>query len=182
MIDGPLLAVDLGISLGWCFGAVNEKPESGALLLKQRGDQRSVAMGNLIAFLDERCRAQKPALIVKEAPFPLEAYRKKHNSEDRVKMDYGLHAIVDGMAERFNIRVESVYAATVRKFFLGRAHMGERSKTKQAVVNRCHLLGLMPKHSTSDDRADSCALWVYGASVFGHRMADKLFLFNEKAK
>lgn len=179
MIDGPLLSLDLGISLGWAFGPVAGKPESGATLLKQKGEPASVAMGNLIAFLDERCRAEKPALIVKEAPFPLEAYRKQKNSEQRVKVDYGFHAIVDGMADRFGIKVEAVYAATVRKFFLGRANMGERSKTKQAVVQRCHLLGLMPKHSMSDDRADSLATWYWAASVYGHRMADKLFLFGE---
>jgi hypothetical protein len=183
MITGPILSLDLGKSLGWAFGDRNAKaPESGVVLLQSKNETRSSAMGNLIAFLDGRLRGDKPALIVREAPFSLEAYKKTNNSNDRVRTDYGMHGILEGMAERYAVPLEQVYAATVRKYFLGRPNMGNRPATKRAVVERCHLLGLMPKTSSSDDRGDACAAWYWAIGHFGHQHADKLFLFNEKRR
>lgn len=180
-LSGPILSLDLGKSCGWAFGDRNAKaPESGVVLLQSKGETRSSAMGNLIAFLDGRLRINKPALIVREAPFTLAAYLKTKNSNDRVRMDYGLHGILEGMADRYAVPLEHVYAATVRAYFLGRANMGKRADTKRAVVERCHLLGLMPRTSSSDDRADATATWYWAVSHYGHQHADKLFLFGEK--
>src|SRR5947209_2098721 len=134
-----ILALDLAVKTGFAVGKAGDCPRSGWTALKDKAQPRQIAFNNLICWLDVRLRNDRPSLIVKEAAFPLQAYRDKANSEARVRMDYGLHAIVEGMASRFSIKVEDVHPSTVRKHFVGTGRMGERELTKGMVVNRCHV-------------------------------------------
>jgi hypothetical protein len=188
MLEGPLLALDLGSELGWADGLPGDRiPQSGAEVLKEKREGRPVAMGNLLHFLDTRIRARKPALMVREAPLAIAAFKARRKgglplSQENLQMAYGLHGVTEAVAERWGIRLETVYPATVRAFFIGQANMGNRPATKSAVVQRCHLLGLMPKTCKNENQADALAIWFWAASHFGHRMADTLFLFQEKAR
>lgn len=187
MINGLILALDLGNRTGWCFGVAGEVPASGAWLLRERGESRDVAMGNLIKRLDTLCRAARPKLIVREAPLSIAALlarpRRKgapQLNQDSVEFAYGQQAIVEGMANRYSIDMPlMVYPATVRKHFLDRANMGNRPDTKMAVVQRCRLLGYMPKDKYDEDQADAVAMWDWAAATHGRRSPKTLHFFGE---
>lgn len=139
-------------------------------------------MGNLMAWLQREWKDHRPELVVREAPFPLEAFKRTRNSQEGVEMAYGLHGVLEGICDRYGVRLEKVYAATVRKHFIGRAHAKGRDRTKDMVVNRCWVLGLMPREVYDTDRADALAVFDWAAATYGQRAADKLYLFGEKAK
>jgi hypothetical protein len=178
VIDGPIFALDLAIRTGFAVGLVGERPHSISVALKRPDEPRAVALGNLVAWLDSAWRKEKPALVVKEAPLSLQAYRNLGNSEDRVKMDYALHGIVEAMCNRFGITCEQWHVASVRKHFIGRSMLGDRAATKAAVVQRARVLGYIPRDCTDDNRADALALWDFAAARHGRR-DPKLVLFGE---
>lgn len=182
-VTGPIYALDLATHCGFAVGAPGERPRSGTVVLKQRGGCRGNALGNLIAWLNDEWRSAPPALIVKEAPLPLQAFADRGNSEDAVMMTYGLHGIVEAMAARFALPVRQAHAATIRKHFIGKGRLGSRDETKRAVVARCHLMGLMPRDCRDDNRADALATWDWAAATFGRRAAstEQLYLIGEGA-
>lgn len=189
MIDGPILALDLGNRTGWAFGIAGEKPASGAWLLRDRGESRDVAMGTLIRRLDDVCRARRPALIVREAPLSIAALLARPRktgapqlNQASVEFTYGQHGIVEGMAHQFRIAMPlTVWPATIRKHFLDRANMGNRPDTKMAVVERCRLLGYMPKDEYDEDKADAVAMWDWASATHGRRSPATLHLFGERS-
>jgi hypothetical protein len=183
-LAGPILALDLANKTGFAIGEPFSVPRSGMVTLKRSDEARARAMGNLIAWLQEQWKGAKPALVVREAPFPLEAFRKRHNSQAAAELAYGLHGVLEGMCDRFNVRLESVHPATARKHFIGRANAGERSTTKATVVARCHVLRLMPKDCFDDNRADALAVWDWACATFGQRsgQVSALYLFGERPR
>jgi len=177
-----ILALDLAIRSGFAFGVAGNAPRtirSGVVVLKDSDDGREISYANLIAWLDERFRADRPDLVVKEAPLNLQGYRNLGNAAATVRITFGLHAVVEGVCARFRIRCEEAADATIRKHFIGRANCGSRAATKAAVVQRCHALGYMPREATSDDRADAIAIWDFAAATFGRRQPHDLVLFGE---
>jgi len=176
---GTIFALDLGVHTGFAFGEVGALPASGTVVLKKPTEHRSVAFGNLMAWLDDEFRRAKPALVVKEAPLPLQAYKTLGNAAFTVRVTHAMHGIVEGVCERFAIPFEEIADATVRKHFVGRANYGNRAATKAAVVQRCHLLGYMPRESRDDNRADALATWDWAAATFGNRRTESLHLFGE---
>lgn len=177
-----ILALDLAIRCGFASaeaGAAPRMVKSGVVVLKERADDRSVAFGNLIAYLDKRFRDDRPDLVIKEAPLPLQAFRTLGNAAFTVRVTHALHGVTEGMCVRFGIRCEEVADATVRKHFIGRANCGARAATKAAVVQRCHALGYMPRDATDDNRADACALFDWAAATFGKAKPGALHLFGE---
>ena len=175
-----ILALDIATRAGFAIGRPGAIPRSGTLVLKRPGEPREVAYSNFLFWLWDRLSTERPALIVKEAPFHLGAFAKKSNSEANVVLSYGLHAIVEGIAHRHSIRCENVPANTVRKHFIGRADLGKRVKTKQGVISRCHLLGLMPEDCKDDNRADALAVFDYAAATFGRVIPGELMMFGEE--
>lgn len=176
-----IFALDLGQRCGFAASTVGDSPRSGAVRLKKPGEHRAVALGNLVAWLNEEWSRERPTLVVKEAPLPLQAYRDRGNSEAAVLMAYGLHGVVEAMAARFGLRLEQAHPATIRKHFIGKGRMGARKDTKAAVVQRAQLLGFMPKDCFDDDRADAIALYDWAAATHGGRAAKVLHLFGEVA-
>jgi hypothetical protein len=181
-IAGPVFALDLASVCGLAVGRPGDVPRSGSVTLKRRGEPRSVALGNLVEWLRQEWTAARPALIVKEAPLPLQAFADRGNSEDTVVLTYGLHSIVEAMAQRFGIPCEQGHASTIRKHFLGVGRLGSRDETKRAVVQRCHVLGLMPREVSDDNRADALATWDWGCATFARRSPsmERLHLFGER--
>lgn len=182
-IGGPIFALDLGQRAGFAVGRPGETPRSGSVVLKEKLEPRRVALGNFIAFLQTSFSAERPELVVKEAPLTLEAFRRIHSSEDNVRMHHSLHGVLEGMCNRFGIDLEEAAPATIRKHFIGSANMGERSATKRAVLQRCHLLRLLPRDNCDEDRADALAAWDWACAVFGRRSfrQDELHMFGEVA-
>jgi hypothetical protein len=177
-----IFSLDLGTKVGFAFGPAEAVPQSGTVILKRPNEHRSIALSNLMAWLHEEWSRSRPDLVVKEAPMPLQAFRDRGNSEAGVLMAYGLHGIVEAMSRRFGIRLEQAHPSTIRKHFIGRGRLGARSETKGAVIQRCHVLGLMPRDCRDEDRADAIASWDWASATFGQRSASKLYLFGEKVR
>lgn len=181
-VTGPIFAMDLGARCGFCTGIPGDaKPLSGTFVLKKPAEPRAVAFSNLICALNEHWSEVRPALVVKEAMLPLQAFSRLGNAAHTVRMTAGLHAIVEAMCVRFGVQFEDIADSTVRKHFIGAANTGGRAGTKAAVVNRAKLLGYLPADCEDDNRADACATWDYAAHTFGHALSDKLHLFGERA-
>jgi hypothetical protein len=180
MTMGAILALDLGIQMGWCQGPSN----SGSVRLRAPGAPEGVAEGNLIAWLHGHLYLHSPEVVVKESPLSLQGFANTHNSQEIVERTYGLHRIVLGMCNRFGIRCESVHPSTYRKHFIGRANCGARQDTKAAVIERCHLLKYLPRGCIDEDRADACAIWDWATAHFGRRRhgAKDLHLFGESVE
>lgn len=179
---GPILALDIATRCGFALGFAGAVPRSGTVVLKRPDEPREVAFSNLIFWLNDTLgRQPRPALIVKEAPFHLGAFAKRGNSEAAVLLTYGLHAVVEGVAHRWGVPVEDVSDQTVRKHFIGKSRMGDRKQTKDAVVQRCRVLGLIPKDCKDDNRADACAIHDWAAATLAGRTPRELHLFGERA-
>ena len=178
-----ILALDLGVVMGFATGKPGTpgRPGSGSLRLKRPDQSGAVAFATLINWIDAELRANRPALVVKEQMLPLQAYRDLGNAAHTVTVTAGLHAIVEGFCVTHRVRCESVADSTVRKHFIGRANMGSRERTKRAVIDRCHLLGLLTHDVRDPDRADALALWDYAAASYGRRES-ALHLFGEHRK
>ncbi len=115
----------------------------------------------------------------------LEAYRARRNSQDRVRMDYGLHGVLEAMCSRHGLRLITVHVSTVRKHLLGYGRArDDDERIKESVVQRCQLIGLMPRTSNDEDRADAVAIWEYACATYGQRSATmtELFLIGEKPR
>jgi hypothetical protein len=180
VIDGLILALDLATECGWAIGHPRDKvPRSGAANLKQRGEKRRDVMGNLGALFDSLIRPEKPKLVVVENHIPIPAYFAMKDGTRRIEFDLYQHGIIEMMTARYGIDFHAVHMAIVRAYFIGHGNMGTRPDTKAAVVQRCHVLGLMPKESHNDNRADAIATWFWAAGVFGSRIGE-LYLFGEK--
>jgi Holliday junction resolvasome RuvABC endonuclease subunit len=180
-LAGSIFALDLAARTGFAVGPCGELARSGAVALKKPGDAQCIALGNLIAWLDEQWRKERPGLVVKEAALPLQAFRARSNSASSVAMTHKLHGIVEGMAVRFGVSVEEAHPATVRKHFIGRGRMGTREASKAAVIQRCRVLGFIPHDCADADRADAIALWDWAGAKFGSRQGRRLYLFGEGA-
>lgn len=178
-----VFALDLAVNAGWASGAPGRIPESGAVRLKKPGEHRDVAFANLVAFLDTRWRDNLPDLVVKEAMLPLQAFKNIGNAEATVRMHAGLHAVVEALCVRFGVPWREAPDSTIRKHFLGKGRFGDRETTKAAVIERCHVLRLMPRDCADDNRADALATHDWAAATFGRRSASTqtLHLFGERA-
>lgn len=181
---GLILALDLGTRCGFAYGEPGDPPTSGAVLLKKKSEPADVVFGNFIAFLQTTIEAVSPSMVVKEAPFSLQAFKERGNSEAGVLMAFGMHAITRGMCQRYSIACEQVYAASVRKHLLGKSRIGTRDGTKEAVVERCKLLGILPADSNDADRADALATHDWACATFGQRSVSisTFHLFDQGGK
>lgn len=182
-VSGGIMALDLGTRAGFAVGPPGAVPRSGAVQLKKPDQSRAIAYASLIGFLCEEFERERPSLVAKEAPIPLQAFRSLGNAEATVRITFGLHAIAEGVCQRYGIRCVEEHNQTIRKHFLGRSKLGTREATKRAVLSRCWLLGLLPRDCRDDDRADACATHDWASASYGRRSisSGKLFLFGESA-
>lgn len=181
-IEGDIWSFDLAARCGVAYGrAMAATPESMTVVLKKDGEPQDVAFANLIAFLHQHWSYRRPGLVFKEAPLPLQGYFRMRNSEARIRMDYGLHAVLEAMCVRFSVPWREKAPSSIRKHFVGRAHAETRADTKAAVIARCKALGFLPVGSMDDNRADAIAGWDYAAQHFGKRVPEALHLFGEVA-
>lgn len=188
MALGLVYALDLGVRSGFAYGKPGETPRAGAVVLKPKGEHRAVAFSNLIATLGEQWSADRPELVVKERWWGLGASGERGNSQDVVYMHVGLHAIVEGMCGRFGIAWREAADSTIRKHFIGRGRMGSRDETKEAVKQRCRVLGLMPKDPAAplyddDNIADALAVHDWACATYAKRSVSMMALhfFDEGA-
>jgi Holliday junction resolvasome RuvABC endonuclease subunit len=174
--------MDLGTRMGVAWGVAGAPPQSCTVVLKKPSEPRPVAFSNLLAWLSETWTRQRPALVITEAPFSLEAFAVHSNAETTVRFTLGLHAIVEACCVRFGLPHEEVYVSTVRKHLLGKAKLGSREATKRAVVSRVQLLGLLPRDCFDADRADALAVWDWAGAHLARKPPRVLHFFGEAAE
>jgi hypothetical protein len=172
---GGILALDLGVNLGWC----RSENDSGSLRLKAVDQSRAIAFGRLVRWLNDEFMQRRPMLVVKESALPLQGFANTNNSQAGVQMAYGMHGLVEGLCEAFGIACEEVHPSTIRKHFIGQANFGDRRSTKAAVLRRCELLRYVPRGCVDDNRGDACAVYDWASAHFCKRGAKELYLFGE---
>jgi hypothetical protein len=179
-MPGAIAALDLAVRTGFAIGEAGSVPRSSVVVLKRSNEDKHIAFGNLIAFLDETFRTETPSTLVKEAMLPLQAFMSLGNAEKTVRMQAGMHAIVEGMCARYGVAWLDVADSTVRKHFIGQARLGDRAATKRAVIHRCHMLKLMPADCFDDNRADALAThdWACATLRAGSISTQRLVLFD----
>lgn len=182
MLGGPIFALDLATRTGFAVGPAGSVPESGSVRLKRPGEPRGIALGNLIAFLDERWRKERPGVVVIEAPLPLQGFAALGNAEATVRMTYGLSGVVEAMCARYGIPFEEVRDSTARKHLTGSGRFGDRETTKRAVLGRCIALGYLPKNCTDDNRSDACCVFAWAEAHIARKPPNELHFFGERAR
>ena len=170
-VTGTILSIDLGVRMGFAAGKPGAAPRSWTVVLKKDGDQPDVAFSNLIFELGKILREYKPQVLLKEAAFSYRAMIESGSSDAKVRVTYGLHAIVEGMARRFGVVVVEKHRATVLKHFTGHGRYQSREAGKMACQTRAHQLGWMPREVKDWDRADALAGWDWASTHLGRRPA-----------
>ena len=178
-VTGPVWGFDLGRRTGFSHGLPGAPPVSGVWELKG-------TLGEMGATFMERIQTAwkevRPALVAAEDTLTLAALMKlSRGNENVVKVHYGLSMILASMCDRWSVPFIPGHNATYRLHFIGRGRLGERHLTKAAVVNRCHLIGIMPKDCFDEDRADSLAVQDWACATYGQRSASiqELYLTGE---
>lgn len=174
-----LLALDLATRTGFAYGDARSSPSSGSVLLKHPSETGVAKVcGNLSAWLQKIIREKEIELVVIEAPMSARGVQMKGGSEASMFVAIRLDGAALAVIDRMGVRYEHVAVSTVRKHFIGRANMGNRDKTKSAVIGRCRLLGYMQLHDNDDNRADALALWDYAARTIARQPPKTLHLFG----
>lgn len=184
-----VLALDLATKTGFANGVAGSKPRSGVKRLKDGGDDPERGFRKLGIWLRDEFSFEKPDLVMIEAPLPVGSMIDWDGGEDKkpkfrsnpgtIYFLNGLVAVVHGICGPYGIMCRQVGVQKVRKHFLGLARPAD---PKRAVIERCHLLGLMAKDQRDDNQADACALWTFAADTFGNPVARELHLYGEGAR
>ena len=180
--EGVIVALDLAIAAGFAIGRAGERPRSGSVRLKKRGETERVAWRNLGCFLRDQFAFERPELVVYEAALDPAAMREIGNSSHTVAMQWGHVAAVEAICGPLGVRTQAVNVQTVRKHFTGRARWGDRDEAKRAVIERCWMLGYFGRDCADHDRADACAALDYACAVYGRRPlgSKELVMFGER--
>lgn len=180
MPAGTIIALDLAIKMGAAIGVAGDAPTPSVVTLKRPNEPAAVCYANLLAWLDRAIREHRPNLVFKEAMLPLMAFAKLGNAEKTVRLQAGMHAVVEAICGRYGVRCEERADSTIRKHFLSTGRLGDRKSTKAAVVARCHVLGLLPRTCTDDNMADAIAAFDF-ASAHLMRKPLPIVLFPARA-
>lgn len=179
MAGGRIIGLDVGRLTGVASGVPGAAPVSFTVILSRPSEGRAVQAGNLLAFLDREFREDRPALVAKEAPIPLAAFRDKDSAAHTVRSAYALHGVVEAMCQRFAVPCHEVVEASVTKFFTGKGRWGGRPQRKQAVMQRCRALGYVPADCRDEDRCDALAVWDWACAHLAKRAPRELVMFGE---
>jgi len=170
-----ILAIDPATILGFAYGESGDIPKSGSVRLKGRGDSVDVAAFNALAFLRDTFVLDKPDLCC------IEHYMNPvaQKSADAIILQIMVFGAIVAVCRSYGVRVEAPHRATVLKHFIGKANMGERALTKQAVIKRAIALRYVPHGCSDDNRCDAVALFDFAAATFARAAPRELVFFGE---
>jgi len=170
-----IMALDPATVLGFAYGESGDIPKSGSVRLKGRNDDVNVAPFNALAFLRDQFVLGKPDLCC------IEHYMNPvaQKSADAIILQIMVFGVIVAVCRSYGVRIETPHRATVLKHFIGKANMGERALTKQAVIKRSIALRYVPHGCVDDNRADACALFDYAAATFARAAPRELVFFGE---
>lgn len=192
-----ILALDLARKTGWAYGKAGTKPNSDVKVLRSTDLDVEVGAAEIGRFIRDICylETERPDLIVYEAalpPFDNEderGERKIRRSVESIVQPPMLAGGVIAIAACYGIECRKVWPVTWRKHFLGRANFGNPLATKNATVDRCRLLGYIPRdrvvrNKNADplfDQCDALGMWDYACAKFARHVPEALAMFGASA-
>lgn len=176
-------AMDPARRSGFAIGAAGERPRQGFLVLRQPKEPRSVACGNLIAYLQTAWRDRRPDLFVYEPPMSLAAWLANAKRTGRahggevLESANELSGIMQGMCQRYGIRCEPVARNSVMWKVAGKQSFGSSEANKEAVIKGLIEMGMIDRDCTDNDLADAVAIHVVASGKFANKAPAKFGLF-----
>lgn len=157
-----VLALDIATTSGAAFDGPEGVPAFSTHKGKVHtpGDFGAMATG-FRGWINDLITVQTPDHLVFEAPWFASgpSSTSRFTSPDVVTILVGLAFLAEQIAHERAVPCSKVAVSTVRKHFLGSARV---EKPKQAVLERCRLLGWRPKN---DHEGDAGALYSYAKSL-----------------
>ena len=161
---GGVLALDLSLTTGWCYGGLNDRDPVSGLWLLPRVQDLGAQFAALDNEVDDALTLFHPSVVLTEAPM----YDKLQTS---ARLLIGLANIVLAAAWRHGVRANEQAAPTIRRAVLGRGSFGDPDPTnprrrlngtanaKRAVIAWCHAQGWT--QITDHNEADARVTWRY---------------------
>lgn len=156
-----LVAIDASTrSTGFAFGGQGDgRPRGGCWDLPGCDEQVfDVTLARITGSVSELCRMVKAEHVMIEAPLLL--VDREHSSATAMAL-IQLTGAVRAAAKRAGAKIHLASVQTVRKHFIGSAHL-KRAEAKAAVMARCRQLGWP---CINDDQGDANAVWAYGMAL-----------------
>lgn len=179
--------LDPAQSCGFAIGPAGKRPNSGTLRLRKDKDHRAVGCGNVIAYLCDTWKYQKPDVLAYEPPMTIEAWI--HNARKTGRWHGGsgiqsaseINGAIMGVCERFGVRFEHVHRISVMTMITGKAGWGDPELNKKKVIEGLIAMKMLdPWHSLKDhDEADAVAIHVVASKKFGKISPRNFGLFSE---
>jgi hypothetical protein len=182
-ITGKVVGLDIATRTGFAIGAPGYKPHSGSVVLRdeRHGERMDQAWLNMFRFLEAEHHRGPIALIAKEKMLHIFVLAKLKNRAENTELQMKIHGVVELFCRLFEIPWTEIAVASARKHFIGIPGTGDRTETKQLVLDRCKLLGLVERDCDNFDRSDALAVHDWACANYGRRSisTEKLFLFGE---
>lgn len=179
-----ILALDIATRTGWAYGPAGEPPRSGAVKLRKPDDPLHVASSNVGYFIKDQRVLERIDMVVYEAPLDPQAKFQMVNKGGRAQnsasiiLPFMIMGVIEFYCHFYGIQCVASNRQTVLKHFTGQARWGNREAAKAAVISRAHALGLLPKESRDDDRADAIAIHDYASMRWGKAQPRTLVMFG----
>jgi hypothetical protein len=180
-----IMALDIATKLGFCIGRAGEKPRVGSVRLKSPNHPPSRACRQLGIWLRDQFSFERPELVIIEAPVNIGAmidWKKDgekptfRSTPETISL---LHRLVGGaetICGPYGVRCVDANVQTVRKHFIGRARV---ENPKQAVLERCKLLGYVERDFADTDAADAIALWDWACATHARAAQRPFALYGQ---
>lgn len=156
-----LIAIDASTrSTGFAFGGPRDGSPRGGCWSLPGADEAvfDMTLARVTESVSELCRMIKAEHMMIEAPLLLV---DQHHAAATAMALIQLTGAIRAAAKRAGAKVHLASVQTVRKHFIGTAHL-KRAEAKAAVMERCRLLGWP---CMNDDQGDANAVWAYGISL-----------------
>lgn len=164
--DGPIMALDMGTSLGFCIGDPGQaKPRFGTHKLGRDGATHDERWHHLREWFMDQTAFEKPWALCVESAMNVAVALRMGNAAASLPYTLGLHAIIREAAIARGIAiVRTVDVDDHRKHFLGRSRFsGGTREAKRAAIARCNSLGW---NVPDDNAADACSVWDYACAIW----------------
>jgi hypothetical protein len=160
--DGPILALDLSKSIGWCCGKPGDPmPKWGVWLLPIGSDFGRIFNAFENCILDAFDEFQ-PLRVAVERPIP-----QRTNNVFTAELTYGLHAVLALHCHRHDLPLARPSVDTIRAKVCGRSRLTAleravrpRLNVKAVIVEPwCASMGW--QEISNDDARDAAAVWSF---------------------
>jgi Holliday junction resolvasome RuvABC endonuclease subunit len=162
-----LIAIDASTrSTGFAFGGPGDGCPRGGVWPLPGCDEHTfdMTLARITESVGELCRMVRAEHLMIEAPLLL--VDQQHAAATAMAL-IQLTGAIRAAAKRQGCKVRLAAVQTVRKHFIGTAHL-KRAEAKAATIARCKQLGWPVADGEgrdSDDRADANAVWAYGMAL-----------------